>query len=188
MKPRWGYLVEPVDGTYLNTQNIGGVDFVINTSIEDVKYVNRLGKVIESPKGSEIPKGSTVILHHNVFRTYYNMKGKKTKSNEYFRENKYLVPEEKIYMYNHSGDWVCTSDFCFVSPIDFHQDDEIFRSDKKEQEHTGIVKYIKNSYINIGDKVAFTKNSEYEFNIGGEKLYRMKHKNICLLLDGQVVK
>ena len=59
---------------------------------------------------------------------------------------------------------------------------------KKEQEHTGIVKYIKNSYINIGDKVAFTKNSEYEFNVGGEKLYRMKHKNICLLLDGQVAK
>ena len=184
MIPRWSYLIEPVDGAYLNSEKIGGLDFVINTSIEDVKYVNRLGKVLNSPQGSEIPKDSIVILHHNVFRVYYNMKGKKTKSNEYFRENKYLVPEEKIYMYNYSGDWVCTSDFCFVSPVDFLQDDEIFRSDKKEHVHTGVVKYIKNSYINTGDKVAFTKNSEYEFNVDGEKLYRMKHKNICLLLDG----
>ena len=47
MKPRWSYLVEPIDGTYLNTQTIGGVDFVINTSIENVKYVNRFGKEIE---------------------------------------------------------------------------------------------------------------------------------------------
>ena len=56
MKPRWSYLVEPIEGTYLNTQTIGGVDFVINTSIEDVKYVNRLGKIIESPKDLKYPK------------------------------------------------------------------------------------------------------------------------------------
>jgi hypothetical protein len=36
--------------------------------------------------------------------------------------------------------------------------------------------------LSEGDEVAFTPDSEYEFNIDGEKLYRVNSDNICILL------
>jgi len=35
-------------------------------------------------------------------------------------------------------------------------------------------------YISNGDIISFTPDSEYEFKIGGETLYRMYNRNICL--------
>ena len=50
----------------------------------------------------------------------------------------------------------------------------------------GLVKYP-NEYliskgINEGDKVSFKPESEYEFNVDGETLYRMFDKSITLVL------
>ena len=118
MKPRWDYLIKPKGKEYNNTKKIAGLDFIVNTTIEDAKFVNRLGIVCASPKNSEIKKGSVVVVHHNVFRTYLDMKGNKRKSNEYFRDELYLVPEERIYMYDDGSGWKPTKDFCFISPVE----------------------------------------------------------------------
>ena len=37
--------------------------------------------------------------------------------------------------------------------------------------------------IKAGTKVGFTKNSEYGFDIDGEKLYRMQTNDICLIVN-----
>ena len=86
MKPRWDYLIKPYGEAYNNTKKIAGENFVINTSLEDATFVNRLGVVCAVPNGGQVPQGSIVVVHHNVFRTYLDMKGKKRKSNEYFRD------------------------------------------------------------------------------------------------------
>lgn len=178
MKPRWDYLIKPYGQAYNNTKKIAGENFVINTSMEDATFVNRLGVVCAVPSGGQVPLGSIVVVHHNVFRTYLDMKGKKRKSNEYFREDEYLVDPSKIYMYNEGDGWKTTEGFCFVNPIDYIQDSEIYRSDKQEEEHVGV---IKSSSIHAeGTKVAFTRNSEYEFTIDDEKTYRMKDSDICI--------
>ena len=100
MNPRWKYLVAPCGQEYNNLKIIAGKSLILNTSLEDAKYVNRIGVVLSTPKDSEIPINSFVVVHHNVFRTYYDAKGKQRKSNEYFRDSKYLVDLDRIYMFN----------------------------------------------------------------------------------------
>ena len=178
MNPRWKYLVAPCGQEYNNLKIIAGKSLILNTSLEDAKYVNRIGVVLSTPKDSEIPINSFVVVHHNVFRTYYDAKGKQRKSNEYFRDSKYLVDLDRIYMFNDGEGWKCTKNFIFISPVDFIQDKELHRADKDEEEHVGIVKY--STILKKGTRVGFTKNSEYEFEVDGEKLYRMKLNDICV--------
>lgn len=178
MKTRWDYLIKPYGKTYNNTKKINGKDLIVNTSIEDATFVNRLGIVCAVPNGGQVPLGSIVVVHHNVFRTYLDMKGRKRKSNEYFRDEEYLVSAEKIYMYDNGEGWKTTEEYCFVTPVDYDQDSEIYRSDKEKEEHVGIIKH--SSLYSPGTKVGFTRNSEYEFTIDNQKIYRMKNSDICL--------
>ena len=184
MRPRYNYLIKPVGSEYNNTKNIAGVEFTVNATIENAKFVNRIGEVVATPDDdSELQVGDIVVVHHNVFRTYLDMKGRKRKSNEYFRDENYLVPIDRIYLYKRNDAWRSVSHYCFIKPVDYVQESEILRTDK-EQEHTGIVAYS-NDYLERmgifeGDKVGFTKNSEYEFNVDSEKLYRMQTQDICL--------
>ena len=76
MNPRWNYLIKPEGKEYNNTKKIAGQDFIVNTTIEDAKFCESSGYcVCASPEGSEIKEGSRVVVHHNVFRTYLDMKG-----------------------------------------------------------------------------------------------------------------
>lgn len=180
MNPRWDYLIKPYGKEYNNTKTIANKDFVVNTSIEDATFVNRLGVVFAVPSGGQIPVGSLVVVHHNVFRTYLDMKGNKRKSSEFFRDEMYLVNPNKIYLYAEEDKWKTTDGYCFVSPVDYIQDNEIYRSDKQKEEHLGVIKHGSIPNVNEGETIGFTKNSEYEFEIKGERLYRMRNSDICI--------
>jgi hypothetical protein len=39
--------------------------------------------------------------------------------------------------------------------------------------------------LNCGDLVSFKPDSEYEFKIGGKKLYRMRTNSICLISESK---
>jgi hypothetical protein len=180
MIPRWSYLIKPYGKEYNNTKTIADEEFVINTSIEDATFVNRLGVVCAVPSGGQIPLGSLVVVHHNVFRTYLDMRGEKRKSNEYFRDGQYLVNPNRIYLYADEDRWKTVPGYCFVSPVDYIQDSEIYRSDKEKEEHVGLLKYGNIEGVNENQTIGFTKNSEYEFVIDNEKLYRMRNSDICI--------
>ena len=186
MKPRYTYLIKPIGSEHITTKKVGDQELTINATIENAKYVNRIGEVVSAPDDSEqLKPGDLVILHHNVFRTYLDMKGRKRKSNEYFRDGKYLVPLEKMYLYKRDGVWRALNHYCFVRPVDYRQESEILRTDKEEK-HTGVVaytnEYLESKGVYNGDTIGFTKNSEYEFNVEGEKLYRMQTRDICLTI------
>ena len=76
-------------------------------------------------------------------------------------------------------------DYCFVKPIKNTSN----LSTSKEIEHFGILKYSNNSLeavgLTPGSLVIFTPNSEFEFNIDGEKLYCMKSKDIAVTYESQ---
>ena len=184
MKPRYSYLISPLGSEYNNTKNIGGVDVTINTTIEDAKFVNRLGVVLATPEYNteNISVGDIVVVHHNVFRTYLNMKGKQTKSNEFFREDMYLVNPDRIFLYKTKDQWKTISNYCFVKPVELLQDKSYIQLEKN-QENTGDLVFG-NDNLNIieGTRVGFTRNSEYEFNIDGQKLYRMQNQDVCLTI------
>ena len=73
--------------------------------------------------------------------------------------------------------------YCFVKPIRSYDKLSI----DKEQPLVGVLKYTDNTLpnINIGDLVGFTPDSEYEFIIDGERLYRVFTKDISIKYEYQ---
>ena len=70
-----------------------------------------------------------------------------------------------------------------VAPLDKIQDSFLLSTDQYETNH-GVIKYApENSIVKPGDYIVFSKDSEYEFNIDGELLYRMKLNDVCLTLN-----
>jgi hypothetical protein len=193
MRSPYNFIVSPLGDNYNNTKNIGGKDVIINTSLESAKYVNRLAVVIETPHhyNGDVEPGDIVVIHHNVFRTYHDMKGRQTKSPEFFRDDLYILSPERIYLYKRNGIWNSHLNYCFVKPIATIQNESLHIVDKEEK-HVGIIVYpsknqIKNLNLNSGDIVAFTKNSEYEFEIDDLKMYRMYDRDVVIELDNYVV-
>ena len=84
MRSPFYFIVEPVNHKrYDNTTNIGDVEFITSTSQEDFKFSNRMAKVISTPinyKG-EVSVGDTVVVHHNVFKIQYDMRGRQKSGN-----------------------------------------------------------------------------------------------------------
>ena len=79
MKSPYCFIVKPLDGKrYNNTKSIGGIDLVVSTSQEDHTVSNRIGIVVSTPIGyeGEITEGDLLLVHHNVFKYYNDIKGR----------------------------------------------------------------------------------------------------------------
>ena len=176
------YIVEPLNGRYANKKKVGESNLILNTSIEDHKFVNRFGKILEEPKNknSEFKKNDIVIVHHNVFRRFYDVRGEEKNSRNYFEENKYFCFDDQIFLYKRNNKWQAPNGFCFVKPIL----NDIDLSSDKEKPLTGVLKNLGSDLraLNLKDNdiVGFTPNSEYEFVIDGEKLYRVPLNSIAI--------
>ena len=48
MKSIYDFIVEPVGEKYSNKVKVGDKELIVNTKIEDFKFVNRLAKVIQT--------------------------------------------------------------------------------------------------------------------------------------------
>lgn len=177
------YIVEPVNGRYNNKKNVDNNELILNTSIEDHKFVNRNGLIIELPIINEneyLQVGDEVIVHHNVFRRYYDMRGNEKNSKSYFEENKYFCYHDQIFLYKRNGKWHTPPGFCFVKPI--HSLNNL--TEDKEEPLTGVLKHIgddlRSFKLNNDDLIGFTPNSEYEFVIDNERLYRVPINSISI--------
>jgi len=182
MRSVYDFIVEPVGERYDNELKIGDKKLVLNSKIESHKFINNKAKVISVPIAFKTPikVGDEVIIHHNVFRRYYNQKGKEVNSSKYFKENKYFCQLDQIYLYGRNNSWKPFNNRCFVAPIINKDQLEL----KKEKNHIGILKYGNSSLealkINKGDVIGFTPNSEFEFVVNDELLYCMKSKDIVI--------
>ena len=187
MKSLYDFIVEPLGDKYSNTVNIDGKSLVLNTKIESFKFVNRLAKVIKTPLAFnfDIKIGDIVVIHQNVFRTFYDMKGKKKKSRSFFKDNLYFCSIDQIYLYKNSNGWNSFGDRCFIKPI---KSKDSLTLDK-EASLIGILKYGNSSLnklkINPGDLVGYTPNGEWEFLVEKERLYCMKSNDIVIKYENE---
>jgi len=186
MKSLYRFIIEPKNGNqYNNTKKVGDVELIINTSIEEAKDVQRIGKVLALPElfETEVQVGDEVVVWHNVFRKVYNDQGIPVESNHYIKDKMFYVTPDLVYMVIRDGKKIAIHDNVFVEPVKTLDKWE----GEKLQQHVGIVRYandyLKKQGINEGDKIAFRKNCEYEFEIDGEKLYKMSNHRILAKLN-----
>ena len=182
MKSVYNFVVKPIGKRYNNVKKVGDKELILNTEIFNHQYVNRQATVISKPivGDTDIDVGSDVILHHNVFRRWHNVKGIEKNSKSYFNENTYIVHPDQIFLYKRFWKWHSPKGFCWVKPIK-NQDKY---SNNETQENVGIVKYTDGTF-KVNDLVGFTPISNYEFVIDGELLYRVYTKFITIKYEYQ---
>jgi hypothetical protein len=94
------------------------------------------------------------------------------------------VDLEQFYAYKKDGTWYSYDRYCFVKPVPATE--SYIYKPFSEEPLVGLVK-ISNDYliskgVNNGDRISFKPESEYEFDIDGEKLYRMYDHQITMKL------
>ena len=182
MKSVYNFVVTPKNNRYNNTKKIGDTDFIVNTEIYNHQYTSREAIVLSLPitLKTNIKVGDTVIVHHNVFRRWHNVKGIEKNSRSYFDEKTYIISEDQIFLYNQDDVWKPVKGYCFVKPI---MSDDEFDVDK-EKPLMGVVKYSDGT-VNVGDLVGFRPGSKYEFIIDGQRLYRVLSNFITIKYEYQ---
>ena len=182
MKSLYQFIVKPKGERYNNIKKIGDTSLLLNTNIESFRHINKEAIVVSAPIAfnTGINIGDTVLIHHNIFRRWYDVKGKERNGSMFFKDNMYFVNVDQVYGYKKNNNWVMVNNRCFVKPIK----ETSSYSTEKEQKHIGILKYGNNVlealHINPGDLVGFTPSSEWEFIIDDERLYCMKSNDIAI--------
>ena len=182
MKSVYNFVVTPKGERYNNKKKVGDSELILNTEIFNHKYINREAIVISTPivGDTDIKPGDTVIVHHNVFRRWHNQQGIEKNSRSYFNESTYFINHDQIFLYKRDNNWIAPKGYCFVKPL---KAIDKFNIDQ-EKPLQGVVKYSDGT-VNVNELVGFTPNSEYEFIVDGERLYRVLSKFITIKYEYQ---
>ena len=183
MKAPFDFVIEPKGNRYNNTKKVGDKDLILNTEVYNHQFVNRVARVISTPiiGDTDILPGDEVIIHHNVFRRWHNVKGIEKNSRSYFNEDTYFITQDQIFLYKRNDKWNCPKGYCFIMPLK-ELDDPLNVSIEKPLQ--GIVKYSDGT-VKVNDLVGFRPSSEYEFIIDGERLYRVLSNFITIKYEYQ---
>jgi hypothetical protein len=187
MKSLFKFIIEPKNGRYNNEKKIGDKNLLLNTELQNHQYVNRNGFVLATPinEKTNIKTGDEIIVHHNVFRRFYDIRGEEKNSSSYFTEDKYLCALDQVFLYKRNKKWYAPDGYCFVKPIKSIDNFDI----DKERPLIGIIKYLDKGLskrnIKHNDLVGFSPMSEYEFIINGERLYRVHSNSITIKYEYQ---
>ena len=181
MKAPFDFVIEPKGNRYNNTTKVGDKDLILNTEVYNHQFVNREAIVKSVPTAfeTEIQPKDEVVVHHNVFRRWHNVKGKEKNSKNYFNENTYLTKKDQIFLYKRYWEWKATNGYCFVQPIKDKNNITGEKLDNVEKPLVGKVVYTDGSFAK-GDLVGFTPFSKYEFIIDGKRLYRVMTQFITI--------
>jgi len=182
MKSVYNFVVTPIGKRYNNTKKVGDSELILNTEIYNHQYVNRKASVISTPiiGDTDIQAGDDVIVHHNVFRRWHNVKGIEKNSKSYFNESTYLISQDQIFLYKRYWEWKTPKGYCWVKPL---KNTDKFNVEQ-EKPLQGIVKYSDGT-VDVNSLVGFKPNAEYEFIIDGERLYRVLSNFITIKYEYQ---
>ena len=187
MNSLYQFIIKPLGERYNNITKIENKELIINSSISDHKFINRIAQVVSTPLGikTNIKKNDIVVVHHNLFRRYYNMKGKSVNGSTFFKKNMYFAHPDQIFLYKNTDNWKTNLNFCFVKPILENND----YKDSKLKSNVGILKYGNNVLdaleITPGDLIGFKPNREFQFIINNEILYCMQSNDITIKYEHQ---
>ena len=182
MKSVYDFVVTPIGERYNNSKKVKGGNLILNTEIYNHQFVNREAKVISTPiiGNTDIKPGDTVIVHHNVFRRWRNVKGIEKNSRSYFNESTYFINHDQIFLYKRNEKWIAPKGYCFVKPLKAVDQFNI----ESEKPLQGIVKYSDGT-VKVNDLIGFRPSSQYEFIVDNERLYRVLSNFITIKYEYQ---
>jgi hypothetical protein len=183
MRSVYCFVIKPKGERYNNSTKVGDKELILNTENFNHQYTNREAEVVSCPMvGNDlgIKPGDTVLVHHNVFRRWLDVKGREKNSRSYFNENTYIVYSDQIFLYKQNNKWKCPSGYCFVKPLKAVDN----YNTEAEKPLVGIVKHTDGTVCK-GDLVGFRPNSEYEFVFDNERLYRVLSNFITIKYEYQ---
>lgn len=190
MRSPFSFIVKPSKGLrYDNIREYGDINFITSVSKEDHTVSNRFAEVVSTPLGykGEISKGDILLVHHNVFKFYYDMKGREKSGKSFFKDDLFFIDEDQFFLYRSKNEWTTHSKYCFVKPLKA-LDSVIYKNTTNEPLMGALIygnKDLSKLGVNKGDVVSYTPNSEYEFEVDGVKLYRMFTNNITLVHENK---
>jgi hypothetical protein len=112
------------------------------------------------------------------------MRGRQKSGKSFFKDDLFFIETEQFFMYKKGSTWNAYDRFCFVKPMGVTE--SYIKKPFSEEPLMGIMKYP-NEYllergIKEGDMICFSPDSEYEFTVDNEKLYRMYDHQITMKL------
>ena len=182
MKSVYNFVVTPKGERYNNTKKLDSGELILNTEIFNHQYVNREAIVISTPMvgHTDIQAGDTVIVHHNVFRRWHNVKGIEKNSRAYFDESTYFIALDQIFLYKRNNEWIAPKGYCFIKPLKAVDQFNI----ESEKPLQGIVKYSDGT-VKEGDLVGYKPNTQAEFIVDNKRLYRVLSNLITIKYEYQ---
>jgi len=174
MRPVIDFIIKPVGDRYNNSVKVGDKSLILNTEIFNHSYINRRAVVVSTPMHNplNVSVGDELIVHHNVFRRWHNVKGVEKNGRGFLNDDEFLLQPDQFFMYGKPNDRKVVPGYTFIKPLKckdkFVADTEI--------PLIGVVKYSK-----AFDKealVGFSPGDEFEFVIDGERLYRVMDRFI----------
>lgn len=140
---------------------------------------------LTNKKPIEVAVGDKVIFHHSVCDD----------------ANQVEVNGEILYhaLYEHAmfckivdGKITMLNDRNFVEPIDVPEKSSLIITPdmaKKKSHNTGIIRHVNKGLdeqgVRAGDKIVFTKNSDYDIDVEGTMYYCMKNNDIVAIIESQ---
>jgi co-chaperonin GroES (HSP10) len=195
MKSTLYFIVEVKDSynNYITLNN--GLEVMVNNTIDSVEHINRIGKILSSPKGTVASEGDMLLFHHNICRDSWGFKGAKRRSMFLIKDNIYFVPAPEIFMMKKadSDTWEALDPYVFIKPIEAPKHTlanglEVIQNDYNDMdESVGIVSYVNNSLreqgVKNGDLITFEEYSQHEYTIDGELYYKMQTSDILAIVE-----
>jgi len=177
-----------IDNKFTNEIKLNsGLSLIVDTKFEPHKHRAFYGVVVELPAKDETPVeiGDKLYFHHSII---FN-------ENYQIAEDLFLVAYDKrggydtlCYAYEHDGVIHTLGDYVFLTPPEKKEEvseSGLFLGFQKKVEDRGYVKYMNELGdelgIQVGDLVGFTPNSDCDFVINDERLWRMRLQDLTVV-------
>lgn len=185
-------VIVELKGLYDDEIKVGDFVMKIDTVFRQMHNAVQEAVVIACPEGKELKEGDTVYVHHFVIEDERRVpvKGKEYRWLEY----------NQIYARVRDGILKALGYYVLVEPVKFDEskfqketESGFILTQKAGTEYVDRVGFVAHvgeeaiaAGIEVGDKIFFNKNCEYEINIKGKKMYRMEKRDVIVAIDPEV--
>ena len=192
MKPIKDYFFVKVEKTTEDTVNINGTEVFIDTSYDPMKLARQYGVIVETPISlsegvdMDIKEGDIVYCHHFLVE-------KENEVKFYKQDLVYKIHWSDVYCRVRNGKLKMLHYWNFVEQKMENEEDFKTKSGiitkpiTEEIKYHGYIRHMNNwmkkQGVKEGDEVIFSENSEYDMNIMGQKLMRMRNFDILAKIE-----